>query len=197
MAERTEDLGRVDLVQADAVGVPGSRRFRLRARTGTDWALIWVEREQVQALALAIEQLLTQVQLQRREKAAVADTGGPLDNFPLSPRLEFTAGRMGLGYDEEHDLAVLELTDIESNLEDDDTEAEDDDEPKRDAPDVERDGLTLVIRFTRAQAAALKEHCETTLQAGRPRCPLCGAPMGADGAHFCVRANGHAAGAQA
>jgi uncharacterized repeat protein (TIGR03847 family) len=193
MAERAEDFGPVDLVQADAVGVPGSRRFRLRARAGADFALIWVEREQIQALALALEQLLAQVQLQRQERPVAADAGAILDDFPPTPRFEFTAGQMGLGYDEDGDLAVLELKDIQANLEDDDDEeARPEPAPPDDSPDV----LTLTLRFRRAQAAALKEQCETTLKAGRPRCHLCGAPMAPDGSHFCIRANGHAPSSQ-
>jgi uncharacterized repeat protein (TIGR03847 family) len=147
-----------------------------------------VEREQIQALALAVEQILTQVQLQRRERPVPPDAGAPLGDFPLSPAFEFTAGRIGIGYDEESDLAVLEMTDIQANLDDDESETGDD----RPASDDDEDIITLVVRFTRSQAAALREQCEGTLMAGRPRCPLCGAPMGADGVHFCVRANGHA-----
>jgi uncharacterized repeat protein (TIGR03847 family) len=184
MADQTNDIGSADRVQADAVGVPGQRRFRLRARAADAFALVWLEREQIQALGLAIEQLLTQVQVQRRERPAPADPGGPLDDFPPQPTLEFTAGRIGLGYDGERDLAVLELVDIEQNLEDDEENQEDDAE-KRPEP------ATLVVRFTRPQAAALRDQCEATLQAGRPRCPLCGAPMAADGEHFCIRRNGH------
>jgi uncharacterized repeat protein (TIGR03847 family) len=143
-----------------------------------------VEREQFQALGLALEQLLAQVQVERRDPRVAADPGGPLDAFPPVPTLEFTVGRLGLGYDEEHDLVVVEVTDIEANLADDDEEAG----PARDDP---AEGTTLVFRFTRPQAAALKEQCEQTLAAGRPRCPLCGAPMGPEGEHFCVRRNGH------
>lgn len=183
MAERNYDFGQVVRVHADAVGVPGSRRFRLRARTAVEFAIVWVEREQIQALALALEQLLAQVQVQRRERRPAADPGGVPDDFPPSALVEFTAGRIGLGYDEENDLAVLELTDIEANLEE---------EEGRDAPEA----ATLVVRFTRPQAVALKEQCEATLNAGRPRCPLCGAPMASDGGHFCVRANGHAKSSQ-
>lgn len=180
MAERSYEFGRVDLVQADAIGVPGQRRFRLRARTGGQYALVWVEREQIQALGLALEQLLTQVQVQYRQRPVQPDPGGPLDDFPMTPTIEFTAGRMGLGYDSEHDLAVLELTDIERNLADQEETEEHAVEP-----------VTLVIRFSRGQAAALRDQCEATLAAGRPRCHLCGAPMGPDGSHFCIRANGH------
>jgi uncharacterized repeat protein (TIGR03847 family) len=184
MAERSYEFGRVDLVQADAIGVPGQRRFRLRARAGGQYALVWVEREQIQALGLALEQLLTQVQVQYHQRPVKADPGGPLDDFPMTPTVEFTAGRIGLGYDSEHDLAVLELTDIEQNLAD-----------QEEAAERAAEAVTLVIRFSRGQAAALRDQCEATLAAGRPRCHLCGAPMAPDGSHFCIRANGHAHGA--
>jgi uncharacterized repeat protein (TIGR03847 family) len=196
MAARTLDLGPVSLIQADAVGVPGQRRFRLRVRNATDFALLWVEREQTQALALALEQVLAQLQMRRRQRDLKADPGGPLDNFPPTPTIELTVGRMGIGHDEESDLVVLELTDIEQALVDDDDDDDDDqptppDDITRTPPNEEERVATLIARFTRAQALALKEQCEQTLLAGRPRCPLCGAPMGADGAHMCIRANGH------
>lgn len=179
MADETIDLGRVELIQADAVGVPGQRRFRLRARTATDFALLWVEREQTQALGNALAQLLGRVQLARRERPVVADAGGPLDSFPPSPTIEFTVGRLGLGFDEERDLVIFEVSDIEANV------REEEDETST-APE-----RTLVFRASRPQAVALREQCEATLSAGRPRCTLCGAPMEADGTHFCIRANGH------
>jgi uncharacterized repeat protein (TIGR03847 family) len=183
MADGINDFAVVDRIEADAVGVPGNRRFRLRARTAEDYALLWVEREQTQALEVALERLLAQVQMQRRERAVKADAGGPLNDFPPTPTIEFTVGWLGLGYDDDRDLVILQLTDIEQALVDDDS-------GRRTQPDEP----SLVVRFTRPQAAALKEQCEATLNAGRPRCPLCGAPMAADGAHFCIRANGHAKG---
>lgn len=186
MAEGEQDFGVVERVTADAVGAPGQRRFRLQARTATTYAVLWVEREQTQALNLALEQLLAQVQMQRREGAVAADPGGPPDDYPPTPTIEFTVGRLGIGYDEDRDLIILQLTNIDAATKEDDAVEEapvPSGEPA--APEA------LIIRFTRAQAAALKEQCEATLSAGRPRCPLCGAPMGADGEHFCVRRNGH------
>ncbi len=191
MAEGAEDFGLVERVQADAVGVPGQRRFRLRARTATDYAQLWVEREQTQALSLALEQLLAQIQMQRSEGKVASDPGASLDDFPPTPTVEFTVGRLGIGYDEDSDLIILQLSNIEQAA-----EGEEDAEPEPSSlssqpgvPDV------LTIRFNRPQAVALKEQCDQTLAAGRPRCPLCGAPMGPDGEHFCVRRNGHASGA--
>jgi hypothetical protein len=46
---------------------------------------------------------------------------------------------------------------------------------------------------TRTQLRALGETIPPLLAAGRPRCPLCEAPLGA-GAHHCARSNGHVRG---
>lgn len=181
MAQEARDLGHVERITADAVGVPGARRFRLRARTATDYAQLWVEREQTQGLMVAIERLLAQVQVRRRGSAIPPDPDAGVDDYPPTATIEFTVSRIGLGYDEERDLLVLELSDIASNLREEDNPSE----------PAEDDAVALVVRFTRGQAAALRDQCSTTLAAGRPRCTLCGAPMAADGAHFCIRSNGH------
>jgi uncharacterized repeat protein (TIGR03847 family) len=182
MAGDTIDFGVVERVQIDAVGVPGQRRFRLRARTATRSAQLWIEREQAQAIGQALEQLLAQIQTQRGEPATVADAGGPLDDFPMTPTVEFTVGRLGIGHDDDHDLVVLQISNIEQSV-----------EPESDLPSTEPAAVVaaLVVRFTRPQAAAVRAQVEATLSAGRPRCPLCGVPMGANGEHLCIRANGH------
>lgn len=186
MAGEAVDFGVVERVQVDAVGVPGQRRFRLRARTATESAVLWIEREQAQAIGLAIEQLLAQVQVQSAGARVTPDPGGPLDDFPMTSTLEFTVGRLGIGYDESNDLVVLQLSNIEEAV-----------EPEADPLGIEpvEGVVSLIIRFSRAQAAAVREQVDATLSAGRPRCPLCGTPMGADGEHMCVRRNGHAKGA--
>jgi hypothetical protein len=44
---------------------------------------------------------------------------------------------------------------------------------------------------TRAQARAMSEHALEVVAAGRPRCQLCGYPMGVGGVHVCPAMNGH------
>lgn len=188
MAGESVDFGVVERVQVDAVGVPGQRRFRLRARTATESAVLWIEREQAQAIGLAIEQLLAQVQVQTGAQPLPADAGGPLDDFPMTATVEFTVGQLGIGYDDGKDLVVLQLSNIEEAVE---LEVEPEPLDIEPAPSV----ASLIIRFSRSQAAAVREQVDATLSAGRPRCPLCGVPMGSDGEHMCVRRNGHAKGA--
>ena len=52
------DLGEVSAVDAESVGEPGSRHFRLRAQGGQGTAVLWLEKEQLYELAIAIKQLL-------------------------------------------------------------------------------------------------------------------------------------------
>ena len=57
-------LGPVDgdalAVTVEAIGEPGKRRFRLMAIVGGDTHIVWMEKQQVQALGLALEQVLVQ-----------------------------------------------------------------------------------------------------------------------------------------
>src|SRR5262245_16987172 len=57
VAEGQTEFGPVVRIEADAVGPPGRRAFRLLAARDDASAWLWVEREQLQALAMLIEQL--------------------------------------------------------------------------------------------------------------------------------------------
>ena len=55
------DFGRAELFDAEAIGQPGNRRFRIFARSPYGSATLWMEREQLEALSLAVDKLLAQV----------------------------------------------------------------------------------------------------------------------------------------
>ena len=50
MNEATNDYGRADSVDAEAIGEPGQRRFRLIVISGTDRASIWMEKQQLDSI---------------------------------------------------------------------------------------------------------------------------------------------------
>ena len=52
------DFGMVDAVDAEAIGDPGQRTFRIRVRSGANYAALWLEKEQLSALGRGISQLL-------------------------------------------------------------------------------------------------------------------------------------------
>src|SRR5262249_22530542 len=54
------DFGLVDAVDAEAIGEPGRRTFRVRARAGDQYAALWIEKEQLTALGRGISSLLAE-----------------------------------------------------------------------------------------------------------------------------------------
>ena len=58
MAASPRDLGPILLLEAEAIGEPGRRTFRLVAANEDELAHIWIEKEQLQALGIAIDQML-------------------------------------------------------------------------------------------------------------------------------------------
>jgi uncharacterized repeat protein (TIGR03847 family) len=160
----TIDLGVARAVDAQAFGQPGQRTFRLRLVGATEAAAsLWLEKEQMQALSLAIKQMLSQ--LEYDQDPPQADAG----DFPLVPDHDFRVGRMGMGFDPSDRTVIIYSYELG---------VEDEDDP------------TLRVRLTQEQCASLGVQLDEIIAGGRPVCPLCGAPID-PGGHACVRSNGH------
>jgi uncharacterized repeat protein (TIGR03847 family) len=91
----------------------------------------------------------------------------------------FRARLIGLGFDPERELVLLELRE---RAEDDDTASEDGDEGDDD------EGYVARIYATRAQVRAMAARGAEAVAGGRPPCPLCEQPMDPSG-HRCPRWN--------
>jgi uncharacterized repeat protein (TIGR03847 family) len=167
LSEPTHHLGRVTLLRAEAFGEPGQRTFRIRADSPGGSASLWVEREQLQALSLAIRQVLASRPPGEPEEAEEPPPTTIDEN--AEPTVEFKVGRLSLGYDESDQSFTLYTHDLEG-------------EPE--APP------TATCEATVAQVRALSDEIERIVAAGRPRCFLCGQPIEA-GQHVCPRSNGH------
>lgn len=160
----TADLGIAREIDAQAEGEPGRRTFRVRAiGQNSETALLWLEKQHIMAMAMAFQQLLTQLDEQERPSSAVAA-------FPGDPDYQFRVGRMSIGYDPADSVVVLHVF----------AEGRDEDE---DDPD-------LLVRVSRGDCAALHTGLEEIIASGRPLCPLCATPMNPAG-HSCIRTNGH------
>ncbi len=160
------DLGNVDEIDAESIGEPGHRTFRLLAEHGPVTASLWLEKEQLQALGLIIDQHVARLTRGGAPpESAILTLSG---RFPPSATVDFKVGRMALGYDTERRKFVFTAYDIE--------------DPDETSP-----------RFSCAagqpQVAALSLKIMEVVAAGRPRCPLCGAPM--EDKHVCPASNGH------
>lgn len=151
-------------IDAQAFGQPGQRTFRLRI-VGEDaqTASLWLEKEQMQALSLALKQMMSQLEYDQEPPPAEAP------DFPVVADHDFRVGRMGMGFNSA-DRTVILFT-YEVGVEDDETP-------------------TLRVRLTQEACASLGVLLDEVIAGGRPLCPLCGLAMEPSG-HACVRSNGH------
>ena len=165
MSEATHDFGPVPFLQADWVGKPGERYFRLLARKGSRTACLWLEKEELQALALAIDQLL---ELPPETTVARVDATPTISDFPEDPSVEFKIGRLGLGQDDEEYVIIAH-----------DAESDPEGPP------------TFRCQVSRRQLIALSRQIDRVVASGRPRCPYCGTYVPRGQVHACTRRNGH------
>jgi uncharacterized repeat protein (TIGR03847 family) len=163
------DFGLVDAVDAEAIGPPGRRTFRLRARISGSYAALWMEKEQLLALGRSFSQLLAE---RSRQRGAPVGAVEPIGAFPEHPEVDMQIARMGLDFDPEQEHLVL-LAD--------------------DGPALERgDTPAFRMELNRPQSLAVSRLIESLVAAGRPLCPLCKQPLAEPGApHFCPGSNGH------
>ena len=180
MSDEMRDLGRAELFDAESIGAPGNRRFRLYARSPRGTVCLWLEREQLEALSLALDQLQAQISggdvLRPEALASFTPVPAAPEDFPAHPDFEFQVANMQLGYDEDRDQILVRAAPLELIEEDGEMVVRDDAEPV----------FTLFI--TRSQASQTSSHIMTILASGRPRCPFCHRPM--EPGHVCEKQNG-------
>ncbi len=170
MAKFTYDLDPVTRITASAVGPPGQRVFYIQARRGRELVSLIAEKEQVRALAQAIDRLLEELAEKNPLLSSSDDLLLASDmnlEEPIEPR--FRIAQMGIGYDAERDMVILVMQGYR--------EGGEDDEP-----------LTARFGASRQQMRALSEHAASVVARGRKICGNCGRPIDPSG-HFCPQMN--------
>ena len=164
MSERESfDLPSVDAVTFGTIGEPGKRVFYVQAWAATTVVTLKVEKQQVQGLAAAMQELLNDLPTESSPAPA------PGLRPPVEP--EWAVGGIGLS---PYDDATQRVTVLFEEL----------------LRDEDEEGATARIGVTIAQMVALVERGEELVAGGRPNCALCGNPMDPDG-HACPKTNGH------
>ena len=177
MSAEIIELDDVDGLGAGAVGEPGQRAFYIQARTEHTQLTVLVEKEQVDLLATEAVAFLDQIAEKYPEL--------PFDLPPTQSSLReptvplFRARLIGLGFDTERELVLLELRERSQ---------EDDEEADDSVDDEEPEGYVARIYATRAQVRAMAARGAEAVAGGRPPCPLCEQPMDPSG-HRCPRWN--------
>jgi uncharacterized repeat protein (TIGR03847 family) len=166
----------VTRLTASAEGEPGRRRFYLLVSQEAIWARVWIDRDQLEALGLASQQVLASLEGKLFLDPEPTEPPQDIDreSAPATrPEVDFRAGRLTLGYDAQRDLIALITGDAD---------AQDPSEP------------ALACRATRQQMQRLAQRVRELLASGRPRCHLCGGPLEEGVLHVCPKANGHPSG---
>ncbi|GAB6987429.1 DUF3090 domain-containing protein [Nocardioides pyridinolyticus] len=171
---------------AGTVGPPGQRTFFLQARSGARVVSVALEKQQVQALAERIDELLDEVMASNATEGLIPAVAplGLEDSDPLEQPIEeeFRAGTMTLSWDPDDQRLVIEVFPFtEAAVVTPDQLDEDFEEPEPDE--------VFLVRLPAGPARAFVKRAAQVLDAGRPSCPFCGNPIDPDG-HLCVRANG-------
>ena len=189
----------IDALGAGAVGEPGQRAFYLQARSESAQLTVLLEKEQVALLAAEAVAFLDRIAEEYPEDpirlpTSVADLREP--TVPL-----FRARLIGLGFDPERELVLIELREHAEDQDEDEGEDGDedvdgdeeedggeDDAPLPSAVAEEEEGYVARIYATRPQVRAMAARGAIVVAAGRPACDLCGQPMDPAG-HRCPRWN--------
>lgn len=167
MPDAKNEFTQVSRLVPESVGEPGKRTFHILVDSASSSATIWLEKEQLFQLALAIQQLMATL-----TEEGDATEIPPDSEAPGLTKLDFKVGRLVLGHDASNGLFIIDAHDLE-----------DDDESER-AP------ATVRIWANKQQVTRFADDAFQACAAGRPLCPLCGRPIDPEG-HKCVRVNGH------
>ena len=174
MSAEIIELDDVDGLGAGAVGEPGQRAFYIQARTEHTQLTVLVEKEQVDLLSTEAVAFLDKIADKYPELPFDLPQTQSTLREPTVPL--FRARLIGLGFDPERELVLIELRE----------RSEEEDEVADESEDDE--GYVARIYATRAQVRAMAARGAEAVAGGRPPCPLCEQPMDPSG-HQCPRWN--------
>lgn len=169
MPEPSYEFGPVSRLDAEAIGEPGKRTFRLVIDSPGGSAILWMEKEQLLELSLSIKRALGMLEEERDAELQPIMTPVRSEDSLGGEPVEFKIGKQILEYDKEERLFRFWNHDVE---------------------DETNETAKLVFEATSEQVTRLSDDALSVCAAGRPICPLCHAPIDPDG-HFCSRSNGH------
>jgi len=155
MSDREIELDPVDFVTVGTVGPKGRRVFHLQAGQGSQVVTLMIEKQQAQALAEAVKELLDDL---KQKHPDLPETEVNLSSWDMSLRDPvdplFRVAQMGLGYDEERNLVVLVAQELVAS-------EEGDEEITEPQPQVVR------MWATREQMRALGDYAQGVVKRGR------------------------------
>jgi len=165
MERARHEFGEAVSVDAEAIGQPGQRRFRLMVKSVDQTAALWMEKQQLQGIGDWIAEMLKK----EDESNPATPVDVEPDPFGAIFDIELQVVQIGLGFNEDAKLFAIQAFDVQSSAA----------EP------------ALQCHVSLAQSRVLVRTIERVIAGGRPICPLCGSPIEPEG-HMCPKSNGHA-----
>jgi uncharacterized repeat protein (TIGR03847 family) len=156
------------LLSPIAVGVPGKRTFFLVIGEKEDWIRLWLEKEHLEALSIAVDEFLINISQDLPQLPDEPDTPPANDDTPSGfPSGEYEIDQIGIGYDQEK--VVIEFLVHALGPQD-------------------LDGIPVHCWINPGILQRLGNQSRKICAAGRPRCKLCGQPIDPTG-HDCPMQN--------
>jgi len=156
------NFGLVESIKPEAIGSPGKRIFRILVDAPTaSAATLWVEKEQVYGLSMAMKRMLEAPAAGEPEEGQEANFPQLADSSILrggdSQVLEFKVGRLGLAFGPGEEHITVFFHDERDEPEDEDDEADEE------SPEAAVPAPTLQLCVKRKQAEAfIRESLEVT-----------------------------------
>jgi uncharacterized repeat protein (TIGR03847 family) len=167
MEERYE-FDEVTLLSAFAIGESGKRTFFLIVGQKEKWVRAWLEKEQLQTLALAIDEFLFTLSEGAPGLSRESEGMTLSDDFPSGlPYAEVEVDEIALGHEQER----ATLTFVVHVL-----------GPQK------LDRALLQCQTSLSQLKQFGNQSKKVCNAGRPRCVFCGGPIDPTG-HICPKSN--------
>ncbi len=162
MNDPVHEFGSARSIDAEAIGQPGQRRFRLLVLSSYGAAAIWMEKEQLSGIGDWLTETVGRLDADRPTNDPDTD---PMP-FPAEVDVEVRAGQLALGYVEDRDLFAIQVYDLETG------QARTTRSPRSAASSAGASRACCRARSpTSSPAAARPAHVRRAHGPGRPRLP--------------------------
>ncbi len=160
------DIGTPTTLNIDAFGFPGERTFRIFLECSGSSISLWLEKQQLFELAMAISRLLEVIRTDKPEEMYLDERLDPIDKIPLE--IDFTVGRLSLAHNPASNLFIIEAYNISDDM---------------------NDEATITFHIAKAKLQDISTEALKICASGRPICSLCGEPMDLE-LHICSEPDG-------
>ncbi|MQG00486.1 MAG: DUF3090 family protein [SAR202 cluster bacterium] len=160
------DIGTPQALNIDAFGFPGERTFRIFLECSGSSISLWLEKQQLFELAMAISRILEVVKDNQTVDISLEENLEPIDKIPVE--VEFTVGRLSLAHNPASNLFIIEAYNISDNVDDE---------------------ANITFHISKSKLQDISTEAFKICASGRPICSLCGEPMDLE-LHICSEPDG-------